>query len=212
MTSIFKLKKYQIKNQFHYYFGCYFHTYLSKKAKVFGIGLNRTGSTSLGTYFQKIGYKHSFEIYTIRKINQFLSDDKILKKEMNRFDMHEDWPSPLVYKKLSVMYPDAKFILTMRDNPDVWFASLMNTSLEEISAENFVKKLVYGHGKIKLEHKNECIDRYNSHNSEVIDFFKNTNKLLVLKTGDKSKELKILQFIGSAKIDIEYPHSQKRKY
>ncbi len=215
MTPIFKLKKFQIKNQLYNRIGYRFYYLFKQKPKVFGIGLNRTGSSSLGRYFQMLGYMHSFETYSVHKIERMINDKKYLKKIMDRFEMHEDWPNAMVYKELAEMYPNAKFILTIRESADKWFNSLLNTSIEEqkySNTGNNVKKLIYGYSIINEEQRAELVSFYNKHNSEVQDYFKGTGRLLILSTGDSEKEKLICDFLGIPISSFNYPHSQKRNY
>lgn len=212
MTKFLKLNSYQIKNQIYNRLGKHFYFMFKLKPKVFGIGLNRTGSTSLGIYFQKLGYKHCFEWFSSQQLKKMLTDDSYLKRKMNPFEMHEDWPTALVYDKLTEWYPDAKFILTLRETPEQWFASLKNTSRQEESPHNKTKELIYGYGVITDEHKYELIERYKKHVEDVKAFFKETDKLLILKTSDKDKEDKICNFLGITNPGVHFPHGQKRQY
>ena len=86
--------------------------------KVFGIGLNRTGTSTLGACFNHFGFNHlsldrnSFENY---KKQDFHS----IYNRIEKFDSFEDWPWPLIYKEIDKRFPDSKFILTLRKTPEI---------------------------------------------------------------------------------------------
>ena len=201
----------KIKKHLHYHVFSHLYRFYSSKEKVFGIGLNKTGTSSLGHFFELLGYYHSWETYSAEKILKMLNDKKIMIKEANRFDMHEDWPWAKLYKDLSVLYKGARFILTLRDTPEQWFNSLINTSINH--GPNKTNKIFYGKDLIKKEDKQKMIDIYNKHKDNVITFFNDTDRLLVLNTSDCEKEKKICKFLNiPTKTCYKYPHSNKGKY
>ena len=83
--------------------------------KVFGIGLQRTGTMSLAKALNIL------QIKTLHWPWQLLhdSDHEVLRE----FDGFVDFPIPLMYKKLDVKYPSSKFILTVRDK-NSWLGSV----------------------------------------------------------------------------------------
>ena len=83
--------------------------------KIFGIGFHKTGTTSLGEALKVLGYNVTGPNW----INQgnigrtHLARCRALSHD---FDAFQDNPWPLVYREMDAMWPDAKFILTMRDS------------------------------------------------------------------------------------------------
>jgi len=181
--------------------------------KIFGIGLNKTGTTSLGHYFYKLGYKHYCRPSIINITNARKNINQIYTIADNN-EMFEDWPWPLIYKELYFKYPESKFILTMRQDDDEWFYSLVGQSKKHPRTPQRLE--VYGHYNPDESNKIDHINFYNNHNKNVINFFKenNLNRLLILKTNDPNKESKIYNFIGKF-FDkdnyIKYPHKNKKK-
>ena len=121
-------------------------------SKVFVIGLNKTGTTSLGKALKILGYRH----ICCHRIE--LIEDIIIQKNFDRiyeiadqYDAFEDWPWPLAYRELSQKYPDAKFILTMRKSPEVWFKSLFHHAKLYPSTKH--RKLIYGFWNPKRKNK-----------------------------------------------------------
>lgn len=173
----------RIKSRFYSSIGHYFHRWLQQKPKVFGIGLNRTGSSSLGIYFELLGYTHWTEVLGAEKIKRMIKDEAYLKEMMDPYEMHEDWPTAQTYRTLDQLYPDAKFILTLRESPEKWAASLINTARQERengSLTNEVKNLVYGIPAIVTEHKDRLVEIYKAHEKDVRKYFEGRNDFLVL--------------------------------
>lgn len=90
--------------------------------KVLGIGLGRTGTTSLARALQILGYK------TKHCPDFHLDDDGALvvsPEDVTGFEALTDEPTILVFKAVDHDYPGSKFILTTRDI-DSWLTSIEN--------------------------------------------------------------------------------------
>lgn len=174
--------------------------------KIFGIGLNKTGTKTLGSAFGHFGFKNkSFDAVLLEnfKANNLLPIIKVAQD----FDSFEDWPWPLVFKEMEQFFPDAKFILTMRKTPDIWFNSLCKHSI--ITGPTKAREIVYGHlmpENLKTHH----IEYYLRHNDLVTDYFKNKmHKLLVVcwENGNGWNELS--SFLELPIPDVSFPHENK---
>src|SRR5208282_158379 len=91
--------------------------------RVFGIGLHKTGTTSLHEAFKMLGFD---------SLHWGTGEAPLIWYEMNalgrsstleQFYALSDNPIPLLYEKLDKAYPGSKFILTIRDEID-WLASV----------------------------------------------------------------------------------------
>ncbi|TLU65060.1 hypothetical protein FE810_09025 [Thalassotalea litorea] len=201
----------KMKRRFHNFFLKYFNKYISNKSKVFGIGLNKTGTTSLGVFCHTLGFSHSTEVYTAEKIKDFLANDEALFHEADMFDMHEDWPWPVKYESLFYKYPDAKFILTLRADAEQWFLSLANTSTKDGPSK--VKKIFYGDEIVGSHNKSSIIEIYKNHQEQVIKFFTDNDpsRLLVIRTNDLNKEELICDFLKiENEKNLKYPFANHR--
>jgi hypothetical protein len=93
--------------------------------KVFGAGLSKTGTTSLQKAFDILGYK-TLGFHTDR-----LQDAVVEGRADANFRVYDDLdavfdlPVAHFYAELAEAYPDAKFILTLRDEDD-WWPSIKN--------------------------------------------------------------------------------------
>ncbi|PKQ46352.1 sulfotransferase family protein [Confluentibacter flavum] len=184
--------------------------------KVFGIGLNKTGTKSLSKALTILGYRDSLALdwelrYTKSEnrweLTKFWYENNLdpiisLAKTKNNF---EDWPWPLVYKDMYQEFNDAKFILTIRKSPEVWYNSLCKHA--KTISDNKFEKLIYGY-YMPHDFKKEHIDFYNNHNKSVIDFFnKNApEKLLVMCFEEGDGWEKLCGFLNQKNNNSEFPH------
>ncbi len=176
--------------------------------KVFGIGLNKTGTTTLGQCLRKLGYNH--QSCNRRLFEQCRQGDfSALYRIVGKFDSFEDWPYPAYYKLLDITFPGSKFILTTRVSADKWFNSLKKHSLR--TPPKHCRELAYG---IEYPHQNKdkMIELYNKHNREVLEYFK-TRELdfihLCWEKGDGWAELS--EFLKIKMPTIEFPHANKSR-
>jgi len=177
--------------------------------KVFGVGLNKTGTTTLGQCMRVFGSRHLSHSEEFARLYRYGQKTKLLAIA-NDFDSFEDWPWPLMYKEAAVEFPDAKFILTVRKSAQVWLKSLVTHSYKLPPEENY-HELIYGY-KYPLGHKAYHLEFYNNHNASVIDHFRDQpGRLSVLcwENGDGWPEL--CNFLGVDTPDVPFPRSGATK-
>lgn len=93
-----------------------------KDKKVFVIGFQKTGTTSLETALEVLGYRVYGGDKNLMKFKKREDLKNYISKVLQNWDAVQDMPWPLFYKELYELYPTAKFILTVR-NPDKWINS-----------------------------------------------------------------------------------------
>ncbi len=171
--------------------------------KVFGIGMNKTGTKTLNACFKAFGLTTwSYDLQLLKAYAEGRLEEIFAVSD--RYDSAEDWPWPLLYKEFDRRYPDAKFILTTRKDPDTWFASLCHHA--DRTGPTEARQIVYKHEMPHL-FKAEHIDRYITHNREVVKYFSDRpGKLLQVcwETGSGWKEL--AEFLGLSIPVIPFPH------
>ena len=102
--------------------------------KVFGAGFGRTGTMSLKIALEKLGIG---PCYHMREVVSHPSHIKLWydisrgehpnwNRLFSSFNSAVDFPVSLFYEQLINKFPDAKFILTLRDF-DTWYISTANT-------------------------------------------------------------------------------------
>ena len=103
-----------------------------KKQKVFCIGDNKTGTTTLAQILINFGYKLPVQAIQEAHLTEqcFLGQFKNLEGFCDAYDTFQDLPfsQGVIYAILDYMYPQSKFILTVRDS-NLWFESLVRFHL-----------------------------------------------------------------------------------
>jgi hypothetical protein len=181
------------------------NSYLDKiavmmKTKVFGIGFHKTGTTSLANALSYLGYRvtgpDGVDNPNIAQDVYEMAFDLV-----NKFDAFQDNPWPILYKELDQKFPDSKFILTLRPSED-WFRSVVNHFIEK---ETPMREWIYGVGYPK-GNENVYVARYERHNREVIEYFKDRRKqLLVLNITAGEGWTKLCPFLGERIPAIAFP-------
>ncbi|MFC4991185.1 sulfotransferase [Rubritalea tangerina] len=103
--------------------------------KVFCIGNNKTGTTSIESLLRRLGYKMpdqgEQELKVVEAVQQ--GDFQPLKELCDNYQAFQDLPFSQgeVYANVDSLYPGSKFILTVRD-PDAWYDSLVRFHLNTI--------------------------------------------------------------------------------
>ena len=100
--------------------------------KVFGIGLSKTGTTSLSRALDILGYRTIDNPGVAHYIPSDLSSIDSLLLDAN--DAFTDTPIPSFYRELDTRYPDSKFILTVRDM-EGWLNSCKKQFTQNLSAK-----------------------------------------------------------------------------
>jgi hypothetical protein len=182
-----------------------------KATKVVGIGLPKTGTTTLGFCFRRLGFKHrtyDMDLALQVKRNQL---EPVLE-EATKFESFEDWPWFAVYRELDQRFPNSKFILTLRKDTDTYVASLKrHHEREGIRREGFVKphwwNEVHGVEPTAWDYEKSA-QRYQMHHREVLDYFGNriSKDLLVVcwEHGDGWAELG--RFLNKRVPEEPFPH------
>jgi hypothetical protein len=134
------------------------------KNKIFIIGLNKTGTSSMQQYFELLGYNVGNQIESeliIRDIlllkQKYSNNTKkfnLLKESecvplfnyIDKYDVFQDVPFsyPFFYILLIRKYPNSKFIFTTRKNAEEWANSLTNFHINVFSNKCITNHLIYG--------------------------------------------------------------------
>lgn len=158
-----------------------------KMNKIFGIGLSRTGTTSLSHTLKEIG------------INIIHYPNKSKLFDPNN-DGACDIPAAVHYKKLDKIFPNSKFIYTIRDK-DEWLSSIggyleykKERKMTPWELQN--RKELYG--QLNFD-KDVFATKYDEHDNSVREYFKGREQdLLILNICGGDKLEKLLSFVGSS--------------
>jgi hypothetical protein len=163
--------------------------------KIFGIGLTRTGTTSLAEALRILGYsvKHLPMSYHDIKIHDASTDTTVAAR----------------FPILDVFYPNSKFILTTRDK-DSWIdsaASLIRNNHDPLWLLEG-RAILY---KTVVFERNKFLDAYDNYQDFVTNYFKNRpNDLLILSLNDTNKWEKLCNFLNKSIPNVKYPYLNKR--
>jgi hypothetical protein len=197
--------------------------------KVFCIGLSRTGTTSLEHALKDLGYRlgdqHQGELllpqYAVRNFRPII-------EFCLTADAFQDAPFsfPFTYVALDQSFPNAKFILSVRDSSDQWYRSLVKfhskmfagarvpTKDDLISSTYSYPGFVWESVKVLLNtseeeediyYKPRLVSYYDGHNSNVRDYFRHKSNLLEINLSDKAAYRKLCDFLGKEPVAEGFP-------
>jgi len=112
--------------------------------EVIGAGFGRTGTHSLGIALEKLGLGPCYNFLEIHKPPDHTElwndalDDKHVDWDMlyQSYQSAVEWPTVAFLPQLLLHYPDAKFILTLRD-PEEWYESANATIFEGLELSQY---------------------------------------------------------------------------
>ena len=163
---------------------------MNRTPKIFGIGLHKTGTTTLARMMERMGYmNYGFDRYFMRLM--FEGNFDPVWSWIAPWQSFQDIPWPLFYRELDQKYPGSKFILTLRDE-EKWWNSLVNHFGGRITEANH---LIFGFADV-VGHKEEVLKMYRNHNREVQEYFADRpDDLLVVNWEDQGIS-EVCHFLG----------------
>jgi hypothetical protein len=189
--------------------------------RIFGIGLQRTATTSLHKAFEILGYD-SFH-WNTGALARMIWDEMNAagkSKTLEQYYALCDTPIPLLYQKLDKAYPHSKFILTVTAE-DKWLRSIERLwsyrynpnrwEWEVYPFTNRIHKALYGQTTFDRE---VFRARYRKHNAEVKEYFKGRPDDLLVMDMDFGWPIEgnywpmLCGFLGKAVPSVPYPNVQ----
>jgi hypothetical protein len=197
--------------------------------KIFCIGRNKTGTTSLEKAFKDLGYTVADyapaellcdEFYFERRFTEFV---KFCKGSQVFQDVPFSYPYLYVY--LDQVFPGSKFILSVRDDAEQWYRSITRfhgkrfgtdgapPTAEELKNATY-RKLGFAYNTVKVHgttdedpyHKQTMIDHYNAHNRAIEVYFRyRPDDLLVVNLAKDEDYKRFIQFLGVSCTRTEFP-------
>ena len=171
-------------------------------AKIFCIGFHKTGTTSLAKALETLGYRVTGP-NGIDDPDIATNVHGMVPALVEKYDAFQDNPWPILYKELDRMYPNSKFILTLRD-PEAWIRSAVRQFGRE---ETPMRRWIYGVG-CPAGNERVYLDRFNAHNKAVRSYFAaRAEDLLILDLTEGDGWEKLCAFIGRDIPDVPFPHA-----
>lgn len=207
---------------------------ISRKGKVFVIGSSKTGTTSMGAALDTLGFKVGDQEQAEGFIEDWGRRDfgRIVDycKSAEAFqDVPFSWPD--TYRAMDEAFPDAKFILTVRENAEEWFESLkrFHTAIvgkgrlptaEDLKAFPYREEgwlwrcveLVFGGDEDKLYDRENFLRHYEMHRRSVLEYFRDRPEdLLVLNVSDAMAMERLCDFLGVEAGGRTMPHLNRSR-
>lgn len=177
------------------------------KHKVFILGFQKTGTTSLEHALQNMGYRVMGGDHHLMDFEHKSDLNAYLIKNLKSWDAVQDMPWPLFYKELHALYPDAKFILTVR-NTEKWIKSVINYFAGiRIPLHQKIYKVPCAEG-----HESVYKRVYEAHNRDVISFFENKSNFIIMEQGRNFDYDTLCEFLQIEEVPKEaFPHARNNK-
>jgi len=164
--------------------------------RVIGAGIGRTGTNSLKVALEMLlggPCYHMFEL--LNRLDdvpvwQDAVDGKPVDWEalMANWVAGVDWPISAFWQELSVAFPDAKILLSLRDS-ESWWESASATINNDVPQQandawhTMVRKTLATRFTPNLEDKDACIAAFEAHNARVLQTAP-PGRLIVWQTSD----------------------------
>lgn len=186
------------------------------KSKIFGLGLSRTGTRSLTSALQVLGYDCShypIDEDTYTELSHAQYDLTLLKY----YDGLTDITTAPFYREFDKLYPGSKFILTVREK-EGWLRSCAHhwfnrpafketddpDDLVHLRMRQFLRSAVYGCYNFDPKRFSDVYDRYVR---EVMEFFKDRPEdLLILDVCSGEGFEKLAPFLDRPVPSEPFPH------
>jgi|SRR5699024_2408845 len=205
---------------------------LKNKPKIFCIGRNKTGTTSLKAAMKDLGYVVGNEKAGHRLVFDWGKRDfgKLIEHcKTGQFFQDVPFSRAYTFIVLDHVFPNSKFILTVRDSPEQWFDSLVRYETKKRGKNgnpptkedlknhvNFYKGrdwdvfLLSNNADDKLYDKKRLTEGYKRHNANIKKYFRNRPEdLLVLNVAEKGAYQKLCDFLGKETDQTEFPWKNK---
>lgn len=160
----------------------------ARHRKVFGIGMPKTGTKTLGDCFQELGFKHrSFDMRLAAEAKR--GELQNVLAEAEKYETFEDWPWFFLYRELDRRFPNSLFVLTLRKDVDAYLTSLKkHHERQGIRRKDFVQPPwwddVFGFPPDQWDYAKSAL-RYERHNQAVLEYFKDRPQDLLVVSWER---------------------------
>jgi hypothetical protein len=166
-------------------------------SKVFCIGYNKTGTTSLGRSLELLGYNNSSFNRIVWRNYYVKNDIKKILDYTAKFDSLDDlpWLMEDMIPILDKAFPKSKFIYLTRDE-ESWKKSLYNWRYKTFEEYPDLEK---------------SLTKFKSHKKFVMNYFKDREfeDFIILDIKDKKGFKKLAKFLGKNTERESFPHFNK---
>ena len=129
--------------------------------------------------------------------------------DFSNFDAYADIPIPSIYRDLSPKYPNAKFLLILRE-PEEWLQSVRRHiggrslyPLEQLQYKSITRRKI---SYISQLSDSQLLKGYRRHENQVRRFFKKqSERLAVFDLATENLSEKLSEFLGVSSLQ-DFPH------
>jgi hypothetical protein len=158
--------------------------------KVVGAGFGRTGTLSLKTALEKLGFGpcyHMMEVFPrpehVAMWHRLAFENQIDWDALFAgFSAAVDWPAARWWREIAAHYPEAKVLLSVRD-PEAWYKSMIDTIYQPMKSpapddapellrlqNEMIRKAILGETfDNRFENKAHALEVFRRHTQEVRD-------------------------------------------
>ncbi|MEK6334559.1 MAG: sulfotransferase [Acidobacteriota bacterium] len=198
-----------------------------EEEKVFCIGFPKTGTTSLGQALEDLGFRLGDQRQGELLLQAYVARNfKAIVEFCLTADAFQDAPFcfPFTYIALEQSFPNAKFVLSVRDNADQWYRSLVRFHGNLFSGgrvpvkDDLVKasycypgyvweamRLVWNTPEDDIYYKPTMVSYYDRHNSDVRDYFRFKSNILEVNLSDKRAYQRFCDFLAKKPVAKNFP-------
>ena len=198
------------------------------EGKVFCIGFNKTGTTSVRVAFEQLGYRIGNQAVAETFITDWACRDfSRIIDYCNTADAFQDIPFSLpdTYQSLDAAFPGSKFVLTVRTSAEMWYQSLTTFHAKVFGGGRIPTEDDLAHATYRFEgwallamraiaafpdgdpYNNECLVRaYESHNARVQEYFRpRPTDLLTIDVAAEGSYQRFCDFLGKSSHGLVFP-------
>lgn len=185
--------------------------------RIFCLGVNRTGTTSINECFEvlKLTPVASSQTYTPeaeQRIDRFFRHKNYadMLELAGPYRAFQDWPWNMwsMYQHLDSGFPDSRFILTERD-PESWWRSTERWLSS--SAPEILHRLQL-HLRVDQPSRETMTESYLRYNQDVKRYFRGSDKLLVMDVEKGDGWDKLCRFLRLPLPQDPFPHRNRQDY
>lgn len=179
-------------------------------AKIFCLGFQKTGTSSLTKALQALGFSVGDAIGVLNQTVDWQAKDprpEIVQKVLSvveSVDAIQDSPCAFLYRELDAAFPGAKFILTTRET-EGWLESYRRFFPD---ANNPLRRWMYGVDRLS-GHETRYREIFEAQNAKIVTYFaQRPDDLLMMDITKGDGWLKLVNFLGEAALK-PFPHANK---
>lgn len=200
--------------------------------KIFCVGMNKTGTESTKAALIELGFQFAPQFPAEMMLKDWAERrfDKLIDFCYD-YQCFKDIPFslPYTFQILDTYYPHSKFILTIRDNSQVWFESIKRfhgklfsqgktPSWEDLDSASYVyqgwmaeaSKYIFQADEYGLYDRSRYIEVYEFHNQMVIEYFRyRSDALLVINIASEGAYEQLCKFLVVSPLRKNFLHLNK---